>query len=341
MAAELAIHHSVRLIAAKGPGGLGAERRPLSRVASAFHLWRAGAPIQLAIFDGLDVANRVLTECESWKPDVVVVVTERLPFTTRALSGYPLVLDLVDSMTLHMKQRRQRAHPLLRWVWTREVRGFQRCATQFRAETRGIVSASATAREEYPEVVVIPNGATAASSTDSKIYDVGFTGSLRYWPNVQAVLELCEHIVPAIRREFPGVRAVIAGRRPTSKVRRACDAAKVSLLADVPDMAEVLGSIRLALAPVRWTSGANLKILEALAVGTPVVTYAPAMEQLPAHLAGVLVSGGPDDMARIAVAVLRGEMPVPVPNREAQTWRESGASLRALVEAVAIGPATV
>jgi glycosyltransferase involved in cell wall biosynthesis len=341
MAAELAINHVVRVVAAKGPGGLGAERRPLSRLASAFHLWRESGPIQLAIFDGVDVASRVLAECESWKPDVVVAVTERLPFTTRALSSYPVVLDLVDSMALHMKQRRQRAHPLLRWAWTREVRGFQRFAIQFRASARRIVAASETAREDYPEVVVIPNGATAASSREAKKYDVGFTGSLRYWPNVQAVLELCEQIVPAIRRELPEVRVVIAGRRPTLEVRRACTAAGVSLLADVPDMAAVLGSVRIALAPIRWTSGANLKILEALAVGTPVVTYAAAMEQLPAQLAGILVCGGPDDMARIAVAILRGTMPSPVPNRDAQTWRDRGASLRDLVEAVVLGSATV
>jgi glycosyltransferase involved in cell wall biosynthesis len=267
---------------------------------------------------------------------VVLVITERLPLTTRALGAYPVVLDLVDSMALHMKQRRQRAHPLLRWAWTREVRGFQRFAIRFRGLARGIVAASETARDEYPEVEVIPNAATAGQPGATKKYDIGFTGSLRYWPNVQAVLELCDRIVPAIRAEFPGVRVVVAGRRPAREVKRACTRAEVALLADVPDMAEVLGSIRIALAPVRWTSGANLKILEALAVGTPVVAYPEAMDQLPTDLAGVLVSEGPDDMARIAVGLLLGTMPTPVPNREAQTWRDRAASLQRLVESVAM-----
>lgn len=297
-------------------------------------------PIQLAIFDGRDVADRVLAECEHSQPDVVVVITERLPLTTRALSGYPVVMDVVDSMALHMKQRRLRAHPMLRWAWSREVRGFQRLAIEFRTLTRRIVASSETARDQYPEVVVIPNGAAAAASVDFKSYDVGFTGSLRYWPNVQAVLELCKHVVPEIRRELPDIRVVVAGRRPPREVRDACAAAQVSLLGDVPDMGPILGSIRIALAPIRWTSGANLKILEALAAGTPVVTYAAAMEQLPARLAGVLVSDGPEDMARIAVAVLRGTTPAPVPDRGAQTWRDRGASLRALVEAVATGSVT-
>jgi glycosyltransferase involved in cell wall biosynthesis len=64
---------------------------------------------------------------------------------------------------------------------------------------------------------------------------------------------------------------VIAGDRPTPSLRRAILQAGVQLIESPLDMRSIIARATLSLAPMRCGSGVPIKVLEAWAVGTPVV----------------------------------------------------------------------
>lgn len=333
LANELKSRFTVELITADGqPPTRSAQHRRFAGLRRAALPLARHWPLQTALYDGPAVAARALEFAVAWEPEVIVVVTERLPFTTIALAKrFPLVLDIVDSMALHMSERAARATPIARWFWKSEAARFSTLAAALTDSAQAVVAASASARDAYPRATVIPNASSIRSRPrPAPLYDLAFTGNLWYWPNVEAVRVICEGIVPLVRRRLPNVRVIIAGRDPTRVVRMLSSKAGVSLQANVPDLGDLLASSRIALAPIEWTPGANLKILDALAVGTPVLTFGAAAAQLPGHLSGVVTCAGADEMALIATELLLGERPMVTP-APAPGWSDRADTLSAII----------
>jgi glycosyltransferase involved in cell wall biosynthesis len=338
LASGLSGRYVSRIVSARDAAlveSVSADRRLIRRLQAFLAGLFDGRPLQSALFDGTDVMRLVSAIAAEWKPYAIVVVTERLPITMRALCGYPLFIDIVDSMRLHMEERAARAGFPVRWLWLRESRAFQRAAQRLTQCAERVIASSVTALADYPDALVIRN----AANTDSNprpipAIDVIFTGNLSYWPNAKAARDLCEAIAPILRAALPQSRIVIAGRNPRADLRRACELAGVSLMANVDDISALLRSARLAVAPLPWTPAANLKIMEALAAGTPVLAYPAAVEHLPEAIDGVLVCEGPQELAHAAIAILEGRKTLSQPKREQHTWAARAAELEALLDAV-------
>jgi glycosyltransferase involved in cell wall biosynthesis len=338
MASGLGERYVGRVVAARASRGLsnvGAADRPLRRLQAGLGRLVDGAPLQSALFDGDDVASRFRQVVEDWRPDAIVVMTERLPVTTAALREQVLLVDVVDPMSAHMTQRASRASFWSRWLWTHEAKSFMRHAHVVRQCATKVIASSSSALTDYPDAVVIPNAATLdPAPRPPASVDVIFTGNLSYWPNVKAAVELCERIAPRIKDALPEARIAIAGRQPTAAIRRACRAAGVVLMPNVKDMGSVLRASRLALAPIDWTPAANLKIMEALAAGTPVLAYPGAVAELPGSVSGVRTCEGPDEMAQSAIALLRGIEHLDVVTNDQQSWSTRAASLEVLLDSL-------
>lgn len=335
IAAALGARHTVRVVSGRTTRRnetVAANRRHLWRVASLLRRVLDGLPLQAAPFDGPDVARRVKWIVREWRPDAIVVMTERMPDTTAALCSEILVVDVVDAMRLNMEQRARNAGIFMHALWSREARAFTRQARRIERCAKIIIAASATAHAEYPTAHIVPNAAKADNlPRGAPTIDVIFTGNLAYWPNVRAAIELCEEIAPRIRRGMPEATIVVAGRRPVSAIRRACAAAGVTLQADVPDLGDLVRASRVAVAPLRWSGGGNLKILEAVAAGTPVLCYRAASQQLPDALEGIRECADAEEMANAALAILRSDQS-PIGPGDMHIWPARARSLEDLLE---------
>ena len=108
-----------------------------------------------------------------------------------------------------------------------------------------------------------------------------FLGSLDWRPNQDAVRQLIDTVVPAVRRTRPAATLSIVGRRPPAWMVEAAGAADgVTLHADVPDVMPHLASAAMMVIPLRIGGGSRLKMIEALAAGVPVVATDVAAEGL-------------------------------------------------------------
>jgi glycosyltransferase involved in cell wall biosynthesis len=108
-----------------------------------------------------------------------------------------------------------------------------------------------------------------------------FLGSLDWRPNQDAAVQLFSQVLPKVRAAVPRATAVVVGRRPPNWLRElASNTPGAELYADVPDVRPFLARCGFLVVPLRIGGGSRLKILEALAAGTPVVSTRVGAEGL-------------------------------------------------------------
>jgi glycosyltransferase involved in cell wall biosynthesis len=100
-----------------------------------------------------------------------------------------------------------------------------------------------------------------------------FHGNLSYPPNVDAALHLANHIFPLVKRQIPNVTLKLIGAAPHDSVKALASHPAITLAADLPDLREALASGEIYACAVRFGSGLKNKVLEAMAMGLPVVSY--------------------------------------------------------------------
>ncbi|HEX7024151.1 MAG TPA: glycosyltransferase, partial [Gemmatimonadales bacterium] len=134
-----------------------------------------------------------------------------------------------------------------------------------------------------------------------------FVGSMDWAPNEDAVRFFVAEVLPAIRARVPGATLTVVGRDPGPGIRALADGtAGVTVTGTVPDVRPYLASAAAMVVPLRVGGGTRLKIFEAMAAGTPVISTTIGAEGLPLtpgdHL---LIGDSSDQLARAAIRLLQ------------------------------------
>jgi glycosyltransferase involved in cell wall biosynthesis len=131
-----------------------------------------------------------------------------------------------------------------------------------------------------------------------------YPGSVTYPPNLDAVRFFAERILPLVRAAVPGVELQVTGAAPSGDARPAADG--LVYTGYLPDVRRAIAAAWACVVPLRLgAGGARLKVLESLALGTPMVATAIGYE-------GVAITDGidilaaetPEEFARQTIAVL-------------------------------------
>lgn len=130
-----------------------------------------------------------------------------------------------------------------------------------------------------------------------------FSGQMDYAPNVQAVTHFAQAILPRIRAVRAGARFAIVGRNPVPAVQALATHAGVEVVGAVADMRPWLAAADVVVAPLQVARGVQNKVLEAMAMGKPVVASSAAFEGIYAHPGRDLIVA--DGAEATAAAVLR------------------------------------
>jgi glycosyltransferase involved in cell wall biosynthesis len=206
---------------------------------------------------------------------------------------------------------------LRRWYVGRQWRKFERFERRALAGADRTVAVSGADAERFrrdfgvTRVDVVENGVDTAYFRPEAARRVPgrllFLGSLDWRPNLDGVSRLLDDVFPAVRAAEPDATLNLVGRNPPAWLRRrAAESAGVTLHADVPDVRPYLASCALLVVPLRIGGGSRLKILEALAAGTPVVSTRVGAEGLCLEPGRDLtVTKDTDDLAAALVAALR------------------------------------
>jgi sugar transferase (PEP-CTERM/EpsH1 system associated) len=155
----------------------------------------------------------------------------------------------------------------------------------------------------------IPNGVDLeyyrAPAMVSDQLTVIFTGVMNYYANVDGVLYFHDQILPRIHQRIPEAKFTVVGGNPTRSIRRLGRNEKVTITGYVRDVRPFLSQAAVCVVPLRIARGMQNKILEAMAMGLPVVTTSRAMEGIDACPGrDLIVADDPGEFAARTVELL-------------------------------------
>lgn len=108
-----------------------------------------------------------------------------------------------------------------------------------------------------------------------------FTGSLDWFPNEDALIYFFSQIYPLIKRKNSQVSILVVGKNPSKRLLNfAKSDSSINFTGRVDDVRPYLSKAKVFIVPLRIGGGSRLKILEAMAVGIPVVSTSIGAEGL-------------------------------------------------------------
>ncbi len=137
-----------------------------------------------------------------------------------------------------------------------------------------------------------------------------FTGNMDYWPNADAVLRFAADVFPLLRSRHPAVEFHIVGANPGRDVLRLAGTPGISVTGRVPDTRPFMAHADVCVVPLHIARGIQNKVLEAMAMGRPVVASRQAFEGVRAiPWQDLLVADSADATAERITEVLDGMHP--------------------------------
>jgi sugar transferase (PEP-CTERM/EpsH1 system associated) len=277
-----------------------------------------GKPFTIGYYHSPAMEKAVSAALAQENYDAVFVYCSAMAPYVMSSPALPVCVDFVDSDASKWAQYARYTSFPLSWVFRQEALKLGQYEREVAGTARlSLVSTSLEGKAIDPDgrfgVRAIENGvclpAPETNPLSAGIAALGkyvvFVGQMDYLPNVDAACYFADQILPLIRRLHPELQFVVVGRNPSSRVRRLSDLPGVVVTGTVPDVQPYLGSAVAAVAPFRICQGIQNKILEALAIGLPVVaTPRPARAVGATSEELLFVADGAQDFARAVVAVL-------------------------------------
>jgi glycosyltransferase involved in cell wall biosynthesis len=131
------------------------------------------------------------------------------------------------------------------------------------------------------EIIVYPNAiplvpAPARAEREAIV----FSGNLEYRPNLQAIQYFRRRIWPLLRERRPNLKWRLVGKNPEAAAPLIAGDPRIELIGSVEDAISELAQAQVAVVPLLAGSGTRIKILEAWAAATPVVSTSLGAEGL-------------------------------------------------------------
>jgi len=125
------------------------------------------------------------------------------------------------------------------------------------------------------QIWVVPNGVDTESlqplDTVERRNRIIFCGAMDVLMNIDAVNWFAHRVLPRVREAVPDAEFWIVGKNPTLKVKSLASLPGVQVTGQVEDVRPYYAEAKVAVAPFRYGGGTKIKVLEAMALGVPVV----------------------------------------------------------------------
>lgn len=233
--------------------------------------------------------RQVLSACERQTFDLAHI--EWVPYARYSTPGLPRAITAHNVESDIWMRRAQHAGS---WLG-RKFFGMQasRMEAFERRETKscdGVIAVSGLDAQRFlsygaQNVAVVPNGVDLEyfqpAPDRPKNEVLLFVGSLDWFPNEDAVTEFAQHTLPLLRSKNRNISLRVVGRRPGEKLSLLLRGiAGVELVGEVADVRSYVAEARAVVVPLRIGGGTRIKILEAMAMGKPVISTSVGAEGL-------------------------------------------------------------
>lgn len=285
-----------------------------SKVRSFFHILSPN-PLTLSYFDSKKLQALINRRLEEERFDLIFVFSSGMAQFVPRAQGVFKIIDFADVDSDKWFQYSKFVKTPLSHVYRLEGERLKRyeislaplydcCTVISEAEERLFRSYS-----DRFVLCTIPNGVDVeyfqAKTRVSHQQSLIFMGAMDYYANVDGVLYFTHHILPLIQKAIPQVKFTILGGNPTRAIRKLGKSENVTITGYVPDVRPYLNESNVCVVPLRIARGVQNKILEAMAMGVPVVATDRAKEGINAQPGKhIMVADNPADFAAKTVELL-------------------------------------
>jgi sugar transferase (PEP-CTERM/EpsH1 system associated) len=272
-------------------------------------------PSSLAYFYSPALARRVRELLASGRYDLIFVHCSSAAGYVAHVEGVPKILDFGDMDSHKWRDySRYRRFPLSAGYWLeakklereekRLARRFDMCTATTIAEWQTLKGYGTGTETDW-----FPNGVDATYfSPGDEAYDpalISFVGRMDYSPNQECMLAFCATVWPRLRQQRPDLKLSIIGAAPSAAVKALAALPGVTVTGSVPVVRPYVRQSALMVAPLNIARGTQNKILEAMAMGVPVVTSrvaAGGVDAVPGE--HFLVAGSPQQYVDAIVRLM-------------------------------------
>jgi polysaccharide biosynthesis protein PslH len=294
------------------------RRYPLSHLPGLLRYALAGKPLELMFLQSEELTNKIKGLVSTMDFDIVQIEQARMGLYLEALPQNRCFKSILMFQNFTFQQYKQISHierrldrklrallnSLAMGQWEpRYAERFDRCTTVSEVDQRLLKRANPRL-----QVDVIPNGVDIKKYQPLPSENISpamlFIGNMRYPPCVDAALYLYREIFPHIRSLLSAAELWIVGRDPRPEVLR-LNGSGIHVTGRVDDVIPYYRQSAVCVVPLRAGGGTRLKILEAMALGRPVVSTTIGCEGLEVidgeHL---LIADDPKEFAEKTVRLL-------------------------------------
>ena len=250
----------------------------------------AGEPLTLRYYRDAGLQDWVNRICQTREIDSIVIFCSAMAQYVEHIPRVPKLVDFVDVDSAKWSQYATSHKWPMSWLYRREGR----LLLDFERETAASASRSffvtdaevALFNRLAPECAVRVDAVCNGVDSDFFAPDdaftspyaadevpIVFTGAMDYHPNADAAQWFAREVMPLVTARTAKARFYVVGRSPGPEVL-ALRGEHVAVTGTVPDVRPYLQHAALVVAPLRIARGIQNKILEAMAMGRPVIASA-------------------------------------------------------------------
>jgi sugar transferase (PEP-CTERM/EpsH1 system associated) len=239
-------------------------------------------PFSMGFFYSKEIKKVINEEISKNKFDLIFVHCSSVAQYVEDVSGVPKILDFGDMDSQKwLLFSMFKGYPLSRIYKIEGIRlqraeielakKFDYCTCTTSGEMKTLNDYNTGARTDW-----FPNGVDSDYFKPTKVvYEpdtISFVGRMDYYPNQECMFDFCDNILPFIRAKRPNVKLMIIGAAPPRSVRRLEEIPGVTVTGTVADVRNYVQKCAVNIAPLNIARGTQNKILEAMAMGVPVVS---------------------------------------------------------------------
>ncbi len=270
-------------------------------------------PSSMGYFYSADLAAKVKHLLATKRWDLIFVHCSSVAQYVEHVQDVPKILDFGDMDSQKWIEYANYKPWPLSWGYLYEgskmlaaekrlAKRFDLCTATTRAEWQTLEDYGTGAKTDW-----FPNGVDADffCPTDGN-YDadtISFIGRMDYYPNQECMARFCKDVWPLLKQHRAAMKLLIVGADPSPEMRALGQLPGVTVTGSVPDVRPYIRGSALMVAPLAIARGTQNKILEAMAMGVPVVTGQAAAGGVDAEPEQHLLVA--DDPQAVAQAVLR------------------------------------
>ena len=265
-----------------------------------------------------EMASRIKRISAEWSPDAVIALTfVTAPYAT-AISGALKVVDVDNLMARMMHenflQAKTSTAKVRSWLaWKKFFHyeenlysKFDLCAVVSERDRREILNYVPI---QPDQVIVVPNGADIdfyqTVYKNPEVNRLVYNGALTYKPNYDAIDYFLRYIFPLIREKVSDAKLIVTGGTNGVPINSLQINDHVTFTGYLKDIRQVVADSWACIVPLKTGGGTRIKILEAMALGTPVISTSKGAEGLDVesdhHL---LIAETPGDFANQTIRLL-------------------------------------